>query len=412
MKAETRNELEALLKKHELTKITGKDIYIRGRTPNLWIVDLGIEPVFVGVNTGTARIEADTCGIMGVQDLKSEIMFIYSKDKVQKPAKSEKPLTPDTPSLKEEPPKSDSVGKFHINYFCAKCSSSISAEQRSASVRAHKKAYCGKCISELGQATPAKEEPTQKPEPVNKPVEETPKKYTCSGCGKQTNKSQAQKSEERFQIILCSDCFLKKNQGGTEKKEEKKPAKDEEIKKPLSDKELSKKLEAEEQKKAFAKTQFKGGMCEAAAKQYGIPAELANIFFMTLNDGLYIKNPGLLHLAAKKGYSRIEVTSKYNEKTQEWESESKIYPRVSVEMVLAICKLTPEMQKTAWEYVTAPTNGTGAASAKSVKMSTMQPFFKEMSQTRAQNRALRAYTGYGGTSLEELPEAEVKYIGG
>jgi len=81
-------------------------------------------------------------------------------------------------------------------------------------------------------------------------------------------------------------------------------------------------------------------------------------------------------------------------------------------MIEGISHLSPEMQKTAWDYMTAPTNGTGRASVKSVEMSTMQPFLKEMSQTRAQNRALRAYTGYSGTSLEELPEADVKYIEG
>ena len=32
---------------------------------------------------------------------------------------------------------------------------------------------------------------------------------------------------------------------------------------------------------------------------------------------------------------------------------------------------------------------------------------EKLAQTRAVDRALRLYTGYGGTSYEELPDAEV-----
>lgn len=336
-----------------------------GKTPNMRICDLSGEIPWIGISTGTQRIKAEDSGIAQICDIKSDILHIFNS--FQKPPEAAQPPSAESQQeVKVQPPESSvlpvSGGEFH--FMCSQCHRGIDAEQRSASVKEHKKVLCGYCIKDINLEAIQKEEP--KPESVK------------------------------------------------EKKEKKKPMKEEEkeIKKPLSDKELSEKLEAEEQKKALAKTQFKVGTCEAVAKQYGIPAELANMFFMTLNDGLYIKNPGLLHFAAKKGYSRIEVISNYNEKTQEWESESKIYPKVTAEMVSSICKLGPEMQKIAWEYVTAPTNGTGAASSKSVKMSTMQPFFKEMSQTRATNRALRNYTGYGGASLEELPEAEVKYIEG
>lgn len=181
--------------------------------------------------------------------------------------------------------------------------------------------------------------------------------------------------------------------------------------KPKTDKEISDAIEAAQNAKK-PKNALIVGTCADLAKQYGIPAELANMYFMTLNDGLYIKNPGLLYLASKKGYGRIEVETEYNEKTQEYESTCKIYPKITKDIIEGISKLSPEMQKTAWDYATAPTNGTGRASKASVKMSTMHPFLKEMSQTRAQNRALRAYTGYGGTSLEELPDAEVKCIEG
>ena len=221
----------------------------------------------------------------------------------------------------------------------------------------------------------------------------------CEGC----EEARIKKSKEEVP--------LKGRDTGKEGKVMNESSKEPEKTKPLTDKELSDKLEAAQANKK-PKTALVIGTCEAVAIQYGIPKELANMFFMTLNEGLYIKNPGLLHLAAKKGYGRIEVETTFDEKNQEYESTCKVFPKITRELMEGISHLAPEMQKTAWDYATAPTNGTGRASAKSVKMSTMQPFLKEMSQTRAQNRALRAYTGYGGTSLEELPEAEVKYIEG
>lgn len=372
-----RDKIEAYLKKAGFFKLTNRDVWAAGKVPHQRICDLSVEPIWIGISTGTERQEAEECGIVAVQDIKSDVLNFFNSSDIKKPAERE--ISPSDHPEGEPPmePKSetaavppDSAGESHI-FICYACQTGISVEQRSTSFKEHGRALCEKCIAALPEKEKLKEEPEQE----KKAGWETKAK-------------------------------------GELKKEKKKPMVKDDPKPPLSDKELSDKLEAEEQKKELAKTQFKVGTCEAVAKQYGIPAELANMFFMTLNDGLYIKNPGLLHLAAKKGYSRIEVTSKYNEKTSEWESESKIYPKVTPEMVSSICQLTPELQKIAWEYMTAPTNGTGAASSKSVKMSTMQPFLKEMSQTRAQNRALRAYTGYGGTSLEELPEAEVKYISG
>lgn len=147
------------------------------------------------------------------------------------------------------------------------------------------------------------------------------------------------------------------------------------------------------------------------AKTYGIAPELANLFFMKFDDGLYIKNPGLLHLASKKGYSRIDITSSYNETTQEWESECKIYPKLTKHILDGIGQLDKSLQKQALDFVTSPTNGTGRASKDNVKMSTMHKFLKEMAQTRACNRALRNFTGYGGTSYEELPEGQTEVRG-
>lgn len=82
--------------------------------------------------------------------------------------------------------------------------------------------------------------------------------------------------------------------------------------------------------------------------------------------------------------------------------------KVTKEILEGISKLDKDMQKQAFDFLTNPTNGTGRASKNNVKMSTMQAFLREMAQTRAQNRALRAFTGYGGTSAEELPEGQIE----
>jgi hypothetical protein len=152
------------------------------------------------------------------------------------------------------------------------------------------------------------------------------------------------------------------------------------------------------------------GNVTALATTYGIPPELANLFFMKFDEGLYIKNPGLLHLANKKGYSRIEITDKHNEKTNEWEAECNIYPRITKELLEGIGKLEKENQTKMIDFLTKPTNGTGRASKDNVKMTTMHKFLREMAQTRATNRALRNYTGYGGSSYEELPEGQTEVI--
>lgn len=143
---------------------------------------------------------------------------------------------------------------------------------------------------------------------------------------------------------------------------------------------------------------------DALSKQYGIPIELGNLFFVKFDEKLYIKNPGLLYLAGKKGYQGMQFKQHYDEKTQEWVCEYQIYPVVDANVIQAIAKLAPDLQKQALETVTRPTVGEGRASKSNVKMSSMHIFLPEMAQTRAQNRALRAYTGYGGASVEELSE--------
>jgi len=144
------------------------------------------------------------------------------------------------------------------------------------------------------------------------------------------------------------------------------------------------------------------GTVTALAGSYGISPEMANLFFVKFDGALYIKNPGLLFLAAKKGYGHITVTDKYNEKTAEWEAECKIYPCLTKEIIEAISKLAPTMQEAALISATMPTNGLGRAGNTNIRMKTMLVFARELAQTRAQNRALRPYTGYGGCSYEEL----------
>lgn len=149
------------------------------------------------------------------------------------------------------------------------------------------------------------------------------------------------------------------------------------------------------------------GKAEHMAQFYGIPPELANMFFITLDGGLYIKQPGLLYLAGKKTYARILTSSKYNSETNEWEAETKIYPLISQSVLQSLSVMDKEMQRYIIDTYYGPTIGQGRASKENVKMSTMHVFLKEMAETRSANRALRLYTGYGGTSYEEMPSSVI-----
>ena len=149
------------------------------------------------------------------------------------------------------------------------------------------------------------------------------------------------------------------------------------------------------------------GSQTSIAQTLGIPADLANMFFMKLGESLYIKVAGLEYLAGKQGIGRTEITDHYDADNEEWVAEAKIYPQVTPKMIEAVSKLTPELQKVAFDELMKPTNGIGRASKNTVKMTTMLPFLREMAQTRAKGRALRAYTHYGSTSYEEMPEAVI-----
>ena len=145
----------------------------------------------------------------------------------------------------------------------------------------------------------------------------------------------------------------------------------------------------------------------AIAKIAGLPPEMANLFFMKLNGNAYIKVAGLQYMAGKIGYQRIEITDRYEESTKTWIAEARIFPKISVDKLATISKLSPEVQKMAYEDLSKPTNGVGTANSENVQNRSMHKFLREMAQTRALGRALRSYTGYGGTSYEELPDAEI-----
>ena len=155
------------------------------------------------------------------------------------------------------------------------------------------------------------------------------------------------------------------------------------------------------------KTEMVIGKAEKMAQMYGIPTELANMFFMTIDGALYVKSPGLLYMAGKKGYARILTTSKYNEHTDEWEAVTYVFPHIPKEIILSLPGLDKELQKQVLENYFGPTKGEGRAGKDNVKNTRMYPFLKEMAETRSVNRALRLYTGYGGTSYEEMPESVV-----
>ena len=146
----------------------------------------------------------------------------------------------------------------------------------------------------------------------------------------------------------------------------------------------------------------------ALAKAAGLPPEMANLFFMKLNGNAYIKVSGLQYMAGKIGYRRIEIIDNYDEKSETWTAEAKIYPKIDNKTLEALSKLSPETQKMAYEDLSKPTNGIGTANKENVQNRNMHPFLREMAQTRALGRALRSYTGYGSTTYEELPDAEIR----
>jgi len=179
---------------------------------------------------------------------------------------------------------------------------------------------------------------------------------------------------------------------------------DKEIQKPQENKPIQK---TEHIERTPLKVE-KASRISVIAKMNRIPPELADMYFLILDGQLYIKSPGLLYMASKQGYARIKVTSQYDSDKKEWNATALVFPKIPVELLQSFAGITPAVQAEILETQYGPTTGFGRASMENVKMSTMHKFLKEMAETRAVNRALRLFTGYGGTSYEELPESSVE----
>jgi len=143
------------------------------------------------------------------------------------------------------------------------------------------------------------------------------------------------------------------------------------------------------------------------AETYGLPKEIASMFFMTINDTLYIRHPGLLYIAKKRGYTRILTQSHYDKDHNEWVGTCYIYPVIPVEVLEALKGVDPQVQLMIIKEYYGPTYAEGRASERNVINRRMHMWLKEMAETRAEVRALRRFSGYGGTAFEELPEAEI-----
>ena len=168
---------------------------------------------------------------------------------------------------------------------------------------------------------------------------------------------------------------------------------------------------AEQQKKLAEKkpkTEFFVKPVDEIATMFGIPPNIANMFFIEISGAIYVKAPGLLWMAGKKGDFHNEVKETYDSKTGEWTCEVKVFPRVTLVTMKELEKFSPDVQKTLIYSLTQPVTGIGRASKENVENTRMHKFLREMAQTRALNRALRVYTQYGGTSYEELPQAKIE----
>ena len=143
------------------------------------------------------------------------------------------------------------------------------------------------------------------------------------------------------------------------------------------------------------------------AEFYNVPPSLMNAFFVEIGGQAYPKEAALLYVGHKKGIQRIEISKPQLMEDGEWFCIAKIYPSLGLQKLQEVNRLPPELKKQAFDYLTAPTTEWGHASAKNVRMSTMQQWLPEMAIKRAVCRALRIFAGSFGTSYVELPEAEM-----
>jgi len=147
------------------------------------------------------------------------------------------------------------------------------------------------------------------------------------------------------------------------------------------------------------------------ARMNGIPPELADMFFSLIDGSLYIKLPGLLYMAAKKGYSRIAVDEPVL-KDGTWYTKAYVYPIIPKDVLITLGSMDKELASIILREYYGPSIGYGRANKDNVKTTKILPFLPELATARALARALRPYTGYGGTSEEELPDARIPEIEG
>ena len=138
---------------------------------------------------------------------------------------------------------------------------------------------------------------------------------------------------------------------------------------------------------------------ELMARLNGIPEEIADAFFAIIDGNLYIKAPGLLYIASKKTYARILTDPpEFNEKTQSWEAVTRVWPRIPVEVIQALSGLDKSLQTQILDDYYGPTIGRGRTGKDNLKPKQI-PYAPEKAETRSVVRALRPYTGNGGTSI-------------
>ena len=142
------------------------------------------------------------------------------------------------------------------------------------------------------------------------------------------------------------------------------------------------------------------------AEYYNVPKPLMNMMFVVIGETAYPKEPFLLMQGHKRGIQAIEVTKPVLN-NGEWSCEARIYPKVEPRVFEALMQMPEKERREYWDYFTKPTVEWGRASAKNVRMSTMQEWLDAIAIKRAVCRALRLFTGIGQTSFEEMPEVEV-----
>lgn len=140
---------------------------------------------------------------------------------------------------------------------------------------------------------------------------------------------------------------------------------------------------------------------------YGIPQSIVNLFWVKLGGTAYPKAPFKVMQAQKKGVQRVEL--KLVEKSKDnWECEVSIFPKLTGRELDFLTSVSdPAERKQYFEYFTKPTTNYGRANLENVKMSTMHKFLPEMAVTRGVSRTCGIYAGVGGTTYEELPDAEL-----